>query len=652
MKQALALSLLLAASVMRAHSADTFDAAKAFGARPSVAYMSLSPDGNSVAYVVPIRGQGSAVITVGLDKGSQPRTALVADAKQQRLTFCRWVSNDRLVCNIRGIYNHAERGPKTMSRLVAVDADGKNFRILSTRQIAYSDWILLDGGAIIDWLPDESGSVLMQSYYLPETNAGHYASPSTGWGVDKIDTRSLTTTRVEAPNSQASRYITDGRGTIRIAGFPKDLHGQQTGLVDYDYRALGSREWVRLSQYNSQTREGFQPVAVDPEQNVAYGFKKNDGRTAIYTISLDGNANEQLVLSNPEVDITSLIWIGRRHQIVGATYVTETRHVAFFSPDVTPVIDSLSKALPGSRLEVTDSTVDHSKMLILSGSDSDPGLYYIFDRPARKLHTFLVVREQLEGVKLAKQRPITYPAEDGAMVPAYLTLPPGREDAKGLPTIVMPHGGLRDNSGFDWLAQFFANRGFAVIRPDFRGAGYGDAWFQQNGFRSWHTAISDLLAAGHWMVSQGIADAAKLAVVGWSYGGYAALQSATVEPETFKAVIAIAPVTDLAAYREDHRLDSNYELVNQLVGDGPQLDEASPVEHAASIKAPVLLFHGTADSSVRISQSLRMADKLKAVGARCELVTWDDLDHDLDDSSARAEMLSKSDAFLRQAFGM
>ncbi len=154
------------------------------------------------------------------------------------------------------------------------------------------------------------------------------------------------------------------------------------------------------------------------------------------------------------------------------------------------------------------------------------------------------------------------------MIPAYLTLPPGREDAKGLPAIVLPHGGpsARDEWGFDWLSQFFANRGYAVLQPNFRGSsGYGDVWFQQNGFRSWKMAIGDVLAAGHWLVKQEIADPAKLGILGWSYGGYAALQSAVVDSQTFKAVIAVAPVTDLNELKEENRNFTNYRVVSEFI---------------------------------------------------------------------------------------
>jgi dipeptidyl aminopeptidase/acylaminoacyl peptidase len=267
----------------------------------------------------------------------------------------------------------------------------------------------------------------------------------------------------------------------------------------------------------------------------------------------------------------------------------------------------------------------------------------------------LAVREPLLGSKLAHVKPVHYPGPDGVMIPAYLTLPPGSATAKELPAIVLPHGGpsARDVLGFDWLAQFYAARGFVVLQPNFRGSyGYGDAWLEKNGFKSWPIAIGDVLAAGHWLVNQGIADPRKLGIVGWSYGGYAALQSAVVEPGFFKAVVAIAPVTDLSALKTEWTGWSNEKLERDFAGDGPVMHAGSPAEHADKIKVPVLIFHGGSDRNVSIEQSKRMARRLKASGASCELVTWDGLDHQLEDSKARTQMLRRSDAFLRTAFGM
>ncbi len=186
----------------------------------------------------------------------------------------------------------------------------------------------------------------------------------------------------------------------------------------------------------------------------------------------------------------------------------------------------------------------------------------------------------------------------------------------------MPHGGpsARDEWGFDWLAQFFASRGYAVLQPNYRGsAGYGDAWYQKNGFQSWRTAIGDVNDAGRWLVAQGIADPAKLAIVGWSYGGYAALQSDVLDPSLFKAVVAIAPVTDLATLRPGQRDFTNYRRGAQLHRHRAACRaKARPLRMPARSSAPVLLFHGDKDLNVGgrpVADDARPAQGARARGA-------------------------------------
>jgi dipeptidyl aminopeptidase/acylaminoacyl peptidase len=633
----------------------SFDAAAAFGALAGVADLRLSPDGKSVAYLAPAKEQGSMLLTLDLADVNKAHVAFTASGKPDRLGGCHWVSDERLVCVLYGVVNGSV-GLLPFTRTVAVNRDGGAFKMLSTRNEAYTRGFQLGGGDVIDWLPDENGAVLMSRVYLPNDHLGsRVGSDREGLAVDWLDTRNLQIKSIEVPSKGAREFLTDGRGTVRIIGrSTPSTNGQDSGIVAYSYRKPGSRDWLKLGDYNYIDGSGFNPVAVDHDMNVVYGFKKKDGRKAVYTVALDGSQSENLIYSRPDVDVDHLIRIGRRNRVVGVSFATDVRQAIYFDPDIEKLMRSISRAVPRQpAVRIVDSSVDEHVLLIFAGSDDDPGVYYLFDRPSKQLRTFLVVRGALEGVKLAKVKPVTYPAGDGEVVPGYLTLPPGMEDLKGLPAIVLPHGGPsdRDEWGFDWLSQYYASRGFAVLQPNFRGSsGYGDAWLLRNGFRSWRIAISDVLDAGRWLVAQG-ADPAKLCVVGWSYGGYAALQSVVTDQRVFKAAVAIAPVTDLQLLKEEHRDWSDYDLVGDMIGDGPQVREGSPARNAEKIKVPVLLFHAALDRNVGIAQSRLMAARLAAAGVKHELVTWDDLDHHLEDSTARTEMLRKSDAFLRQAIG-
>ena len=191
-----------------------------------------------------------------------------------------------------------------------------------------------------------------------------------------------------------------------------------------------------------------------------------------------------------------------------------------------------------------------------------------------------------------------------------------------------------------------------MLQPEYRGsAGFGDAWLNKNGFKSWRTSIGDVTASAKWLAAQGIADPQRTAILGWSYGGYAALQSAATEPKLYKAVVAIAPVTDLAMLKMDYHDFTNRHLVEEEIGVGPHIAEGSPLRHASEIQVPVLLAHGDLDSNVRIAHSLKMETALKAAGKDVKLMTFSGLDHQLDDSDARSQMLQSIGEFLDRAIG-
>jgi acetyl esterase/lipase len=633
------------------------DPPAAFGVRERVLDISMSPGGTKLAFITPGPGQSTVLYTVDAAGGKAPQRAVAADGRPERLTGCGWVSEQRLICTLYFVLeNLVPNQPLAGSRLIAINADGTDAKLLSRRVSANDLYLATGGGEVIDWLPGSDGDVLMGRSYVPESQIGtRFEEKRKGYAVDRIDTVSLRSDMVEQPDDHAAEYISDGRGNVRIKGTfdVAGATGYASGKYNYFYRTKGSRDWKPLSNYNVNTLEGFWPVAVDPQLEVAYGFRKDSaGRQVLVSIALDGSKRETVVFAHPQVDVDSTLRIGRAQRVVGATFATEYRRAVYFDKELAALGRSLSKALPGLPLVAfLDSSEDESKLLLWAGSDTDPGRYYVFDKKTKTLNEIMLSRPELENVQLAEMKPVTYKAADGTQVPAYLTLPPG-SSGKGLPAIVMPHGGpsARDEWGFDWLAQFFASRGYAVLQPNYRGSsGYGDAWYQKNGFQSWRSAIGDVNDAGRWMVAQGIADPNKLAIFGWSYGGYAALQANVVDPGLFKAAVAVAPVTDLATMIQDSMYWSNHRIVRNFIGTGPHLKEGSPAENAGRITAPVLLFHGDRDMNVGIRQSRIMADRLKDAGRRSELVVYPNLDHGLDDSTARIDMLRRTDVFLKQA---
>ncbi len=649
-----ALSGLVVLAFAGAAQAAENPVAKAFGAREAVVDASLSPDGKSIAMIQPLAGgQASALFVAPLDGSGQPKPILSATGKPDRLTGCGWVSNTRLVCDIYMVTVQDARR-LVFTRVVALNADGTNVRELSASAanpvLEYQQF----GGDVIDWLVDEpaGGSVLMSRVYREEATTGTLlANQRRGLAIEKIDTNTVQRTQVEAPRQDVTRYISDQHGAVRIYGLrPKTNTGYAVNRVNYFYKPAGGGAWAPLSTYDDDAHTGFMPTDVDQALNVAYGFEWVNGRLVVSRMALDGSGKREMLVANDSVDVDRLIRVGRQRRVVGASYATERRHVEFFDPALKAMAAALSKALNQPTIRFVDASQDGNRLLLWAGADVEPGRYYLYDKAAKRLAEVTPGRPELVGYKLSPVKAVSYKAADGTDIPAYLTLPPG-SDGKAIPAIVMPHGGpeSRDEWGFDWLAQYFAQRGYAVLQPNFRGsAGYGEAWFEKNGFQSWRTAVGDVVDGGRWLAAQGIAAPGKLAIVGWSYGGYAALQSSVLDADLFKAVVAIAPVTDLEALREEARGFTNFKIVDAYIGRGPHVKEGSPAQNAALIKAPVLMFHGDQDVNVNVTESRLMQSRLKAAGGKVDLVVYPGLDHQLDDSQARAQMLDKADAFLRE----
>lgn len=653
-----AIGLLLAAvaagSLNAAPARPLADDARVFGKRESARTPDISPSGAKVVMMLAGPGGLTVAKVVNLNTGAAKNILGSKDSKE-RLNWCQFASDDYLVCHYSG-NSKLDGDLVPFSRLIAISSDGGTMRPLGQKASDKDSGLRQFDGQIIDWLPQQAGAVLMARSYMAEvgTTGTNVARTTSGLGVDRIDLASMKVSQVENPRDAASSYMTDGQGNIRVQVIEESYDRNLTGKTRFKYRKPGSRSWEALGEFGSGAATDLYPLAVEGQSNALYFIRKTKGRDALYRMALDGSAATTLVAARPDVDIDGVIRVGKGQKVIGYTYTDTQSRIVYFDPEYEKLASSLGKALVNFPLiDIAGASSNGQRMLISAGSDTHPGAYYILDRATKKMQELAIIRPDLEGRALASVKSITYAAADGSKIPAYLTIPAG-STGKNLPTVVLPHGGpsSRDVWGFDWLAQFLAARGYAVIQPNYRGSsGYGTEFQNKNGWVNWRTAMSDIGDSARYLTKEGIADPTRIAIVGWSYGGYAALQSAAIEPGLYKASIAIAPVTDMGLLKKENEGYTSSKLVNASIGTGPHLVEGSPMRHAERIKVPVLLFHGDYDINVGIAHSEKMADALKRAGTRVEFIRYDGLDHNLDDSSARADMLNRIGAALQGAIG-
>ena len=625
--------------------------AAAFGAREAAANMDISPDGKRVVYVGPGPGRMSLVFSANLETGDV-KPILRASGDPETIERCSFAGNSRIVCR----YSGAVRDTGQIigfSRMISLNLDGTEVKELGQRRSDYDARIRQFDGGVIDWLPGDSESVLMTRDFVPEVGkiGSHIVRSDDGLGVVRINVRTLKFDIIERPNINASGYMSDGRGNVRIMWIDETSpEGLLTGRTRYRYRTAKSRNWELLADYGTDVV----PLAVEAESDSLYLLKPVDGRNALFRVKLDGTLAATKIAVNAKVDIDDVVRAGDGQRIVGYTYIDDRRHVVYFDEEYKKLASGLSKALP--HLPIVDfvgASADSQHLLLFAGGDSDAGKYYIYEKAKRSLAEVMPARPELGARALASVKPVSYPAADGTLIPAYLTLPPG-SSGKNLPAVVLPHGGpsSRDEWGFDWLAQFLAARGYAVIQPNYRGSsGYGESWMVENGFKSWRTSIGDISSSAKWLATQGLADPKRIAILGWSYGGYAALQGAATDPSLYKAVIAVAPVTDLQMLKDEAQGYTNSRTQARFIGSGPHIQEGSPLRLASAISAPVLLVHGDMDANVGVSQSRKMNDALKGAGKTIEYLEFKGLEHSLKDGNARRQMLTKIGELLQRTIG-
>lgn len=337
--------------------------------------------------------------------------------------------------------------------------------------------------------------------------------------------------------------------------------------------------------------------------------------------------------------------------------VGDEARYAFFKPADQVAWDAVVKAYPNDEVSLVSASADHRKFVVLADSPVDGPAYALVDLDSRSGKWIGGEYAGIDAASVSPVKPIAFKAADGTALTGYLTLPQGKA-AKDLPLIVFPHGGpaARDTLGFDWWAQAMAAQGYAVLQVNFRGSDGLGRKHLEAGYGEWGRKMQTDLSDGvRWVVGQGMADAKRVCIVGASYGGYAALAGATLDPGVYRCAVSVSGISDpgrfIAWSKDEHgRLSQKY--WSRFMGvDGardPDLAAISPIAHIDRIAGPVLLVHGKDDTVVPYAQSQMMLDAMRRAGKPVEMVTLKGEDHWMSRGDTRFQMLSAVIAFLRK----
>jgi dipeptidyl aminopeptidase/acylaminoacyl peptidase len=412
-------------------------------------------------------------------------------------------------------------------------------------------------------------------------------------------------------------------------------------------------------------------IKVGPEEILGFEGFTADGRSAILTSSIGNDTArvverniatgaEKVLASSPEVDAGKVLIHPRRHVVEAVAFAPGRSSWTVVDPSVKADFEAIARLSDGDFSLVNRDSAD-AHWLVSFTTDRGPIRYYSWDRAARK-GTFLFSHQpKLEGLQLAEMKPVVITTRDGLKLNSYLTLPTGLAPG-ALPLVLFVHGGpwARDAWGYSATPQWFANRGYAVLQVNYRGStGYGKQ-FLNAGNREWGLKMhDDLIDAVDWAVKQGIADPAKVAIFGGSYGGYAALAGVTFTPEKFACAVDIVGPSNLTTlvhaippYWKPLRATFDVRMGNvDDPKDADLIKNASPLFKADRIKVPLLIGQGANDPRVNKAESEQIVSAIEKNGGKVTYVVYSDEGHGFARPENRLDFNARAEAFLGSCLG-
>ena len=459
------------------------------------------------------------------------------------------------------------------------------------------------------------------------------------------------------------------QNTDRITGWIFDLKDQlrlaSRSADNGDTEILRVDEKGFTKIYSCDVLETCEPVRFHKDGKRFYlETNKGEGENLEKLVLMDAETGkEELVERDPEnrVDFGSALFSEVSDQLIATVYQYEKTRIYWKDKTFEADYKSLEGKLPGNEINFASHTRDEQLWLISAHSDTEPGQTFLFDRQSKKLTPQYKIREKLPRQDLAHMEAIRYESSDGLEIPAYLTLPKGVH-ARNLPTLILPHGGPwgRDAWGYNSFAQFFANRGYAVLEPNFRSStGYGKK-FLNAGNRQWGDKMQDDLTWGaKYLAAKGIADPKRTGIIGGSYGGYATLAGVTFTPELYAAAVSIVGPSNLITLLDS--IPPYWEPIRKMfyqrMGDPntpegkAQLQRQSPLNSAGKIKTPLMVVQGLNDPRVNKAESDQIVIALRDRGFPVEYLVAPDEGHGFARPVNNMAMIAASEKFFAHYLG-
>jgi acetyl esterase/lipase len=628
----------------------------------------LSPDGRRVAFVRGWSGRPTLHIA-DLDSKKVSRLDLgraeLRNQAPKEVAAFEWVSPERLVVTTAV--------DDMIFGLVATDWDGARPTPISGWELPQARLQLVEGGIatftadsflreIVYVAHDKEGTVLMLDRH--EQGGGMRNHPD----VVRVNTHDGRVTPVLKNPGEVAQYGFDYDGVARYGVLS---HGDLAGVI---YRESEQAPWQTLLPLGR--REGqLRTLGFDAATNrLIVGDLNAQRRWAIFPLEPATKALGEPLLSDPEYDMFSPrfapaingiplagpVVSRHRRSLVGIRYYDEAPRVKWLDPEYAKYQVAVDRAMPDTVNMLVNESLDGRRLLWLAYSDQDPGLFFLMDREKKAFVPVGTVRPWIKPAQMAPMLAIKYAARDGLVIHGYLTVPVGHAP-KGLPLVVMPHGGpwVRDVWGFNPLVQLLANRGYAVLQVNYRGStGYGDELYQQARREIGGRIQDDIEDGTRWAIATGVADPRRVAIMGASYGGYSTLFALGHNPELYRCGISVAGVSDWLAFLDrsdiaEYKSASRHwrEQLGDPESDRDRLRAVSPVNFAHRIVAPLLIVQGRQDQRVPYDQAKRLIAALEKAGRSAETHLVSGMGHDYGDEKQRTEIYTKIVAFLEKHLG-